>query len=132
MTEAQFDAQVRLWLHKRYFPWGVWENNKTGYGEAYHAPFGGKGGADLVGALGPLRIEIEVKSKHGKQKPEQKLRQERINKPWGGLYVVCREVGRLTPCGCDAGFRCACGEIEEHFVQWLGWKRLFDMKLHPW
>jgi len=132
MSEAQFDALVRLWLHQRYFPWGVFENNKTGYGESYHAPFGGKGGADLVGYLGPLHIEIENKAIKGRLKPEQKLRMDRVNVPWGALYVVCRETGRLNPSGIDEGFIEACKVIEAHYVKHLGADSLKRLRLKDW
>lgn len=131
MSESQFDANVRLWLHRRYFPWGIFENNKTGYGEAYHAPFGGRGGADIVGHLWVLHVEIENKSKRGKLRTEQKMRQARLNKPWSGIYLVCRETCSIFN-GVDEGFIAMCGQLESHFIQWLGNDRLEQMRLKPW
>ena len=119
MSERAFDANVRLWLHKRYYPYGQWENNKTGHGASYHAPVGGKGGADLVGWLGPLHIEIENKARRGLLRAEQKLRQARLTKPWGPLYVVCRETGVIDSDGVDMGFRDLCTAIDAYASRWL-------------
>ncbi len=120
VSESEFDSNVRLWLHKRYFPFGQWENNKTGYRDSYHSPLGGKGGADLVGWLGPLHIEIENKSIRGRVRPEQKLRRERMTKPWGPLYVVCRESGEVDANGVDTGFdELLLPCIDEHACRWL-------------
>lgn len=121
MGEQAFDANVRLWLHKRYFPFGQWENNKTmGHGAGqHHDPLGGKGGADLVGWLGPLHIEIENKTRRGRLRPEQKLRQERMSKPWSPLYVVCRETGIIDDQGVDMGFYDLCRVIDAHASRWL-------------
>jgi len=129
MSERAFDANVRLWLHKRYFPFGQWENNKTGYGESYHAPFGGKGGADLVGWLGPLHIEIENKTRRGQLKTEQKLRQARMTKPWGPLYVVCRETGEFDAQGIDEGFNELCRVIDAHARRWLPLSMLDTLRI---
>lgn len=121
MSERAFDAKVRLWLHKRYFPFGQWENNKTtGHSAAmHHDPLGGKGGADLVGWLGPLHIEIENKTRRGRLSDEQKLRQERMAKPWSPLYVVCRETGSIDETGVDMGFHDLCRVIDAHASRWL-------------
>ena len=131
MSERAFDANVRLWLHRRYFPFGQWENNKTGFGESYHAPFGGKGGADLVGWLGPLHIEIENKTKRGVLKTEQKLRQSRMTKPWAPLYVVCRETGRIDEQGIDEGFHELCVLIDAFARKWLPSSLLQTMGVKP-
>lgn len=129
MRESQFDAQQRLNLHDRYFPHGVWWNNKTGYAENYHAPFGGKGGGDLIGCLLGLWIEFENKARKGTLRKEQIIRRELVTK-CGGLYIVCKEVGFVLG-DFDAGFVRACVAIESHVARRLGVDAIRMMKLKP-
>ena len=70
----------------------VWRSNvlvaKDKSGRVIRA--GVKGQADISGILmGGRRIEIEVKSKTGQQRPEQKKWQAMIER-FGGVYVLAR------------------------------------------
>ncbi len=52
--------------------------------------FGIPGQADLTGILpGGRRLEVEVKSPHGRQSPQQRAFQRMIER-FGGLYVLAR------------------------------------------
>ena len=55
--------------------------------------FGVPGQADISGILAPhgQRIEIEAKTKTGRQRPEQKKWQAMIER-FGGLYILARSV----------------------------------------
>jgi len=131
MSERAFDANVRLWLQDRYYPWGQWENNKTGYSDSYHAPVGGKGGPDLIGSIGPLSVEIENKTKRGRLSQEQLMRQKRFSQPWSRLYVVCRETERLDAGGVDEGIHELGRVIDAHARRWLAPSLLETMGVKP-
>lgn len=58
--------------------------------------FGIKGQADLTGILpGGTRLEIEVKSSKGKQRKDQKVFGNMIEKK-GGLYVLAKSTGDVA------------------------------------
>lgn len=58
--------------------------------------FGVKGQADLTGILpGGRRLEIEVKSETGRQRKEQKVFGDMINRK-GGVYIVAKSVGDVS------------------------------------
>ena len=136
MGELEYDARVRLWLQERYFPWGIWENNKTGYRGHHHRQLGGKGGTDLVGSLAVLRVDIEVKAWRTRQSDEQKVRQNRYSKPWSALYAICREScvvvshpKHAEPV--DSGFLKCCDTIDEFARSWLPASLLRTMGVDP-
>jgi hypothetical protein len=114
MSESAFDARVRLALHEAYHPFGGFHNNKTGWGESHHDPFGGPGAGDLIGCIMGAWVEVENKTRAGKLRELQKFRRNLITKQWHGLYVVCRELGFNFTTDFDHGIMLVHVAIQNH------------------
>jgi hypothetical protein len=84
---AYIIAQLNL-LPRCYF----WRMN-TGVAQAGDRKirFGVPGQADITGIANGRRVEIEVKSPTGKQRPDQKQFQSRVEAA-GGIYIVARSL----------------------------------------
>jgi hypothetical protein len=80
-------AQLNI-LPRCYF----WRQN-TGVAKAGDRSirFGVPGQADITGVANGRRVEIEVKSPTGRQRPDQKAFQSRITDA-GGIYIVARSL----------------------------------------
>jgi len=127
MSESAFDVMVRQALDAAYHPYGVFWNNKTGYGEAHHDPFPGRGGGDLIGCVMGLWIEVENKAKTGKLRELQKVRRELLTK-CGGLYVVCKELGFNFAGEFDEGFSRLRQRIDDYILFKFGPNVFYDFK----
>lgn len=94
MTEAELMNQILLAFGARP-DLKIWRSNvlvaRDRTGRVVRA--GIKGQADISGILAPQgrRVEIEVKTATGRQRPEQKNWQAMIE-AMGGIYVVARSV----------------------------------------
>lgn len=98
MKEAEIQTGILLALGSRPDLCRIWRANtgkaarRLAGGGVQVVTFGVIGQADLSGLLvNGRRLEIEVKSATGKQRPEQKNYQAMIER-FGGLYVLARSV----------------------------------------
>jgi len=99
MGESQIQTKIIKQLQSK----GVYcwrQNNAATYDAKMNSGQGGyrassqskKGIADILGVLpGGIHLEIEVKSKIGKQSPDQFIHQKKIE-ALGGVYVLARSV----------------------------------------
>ena len=89
--------QAEILLAYGALPWlRIWRNS-TGVGMSLSGDavvtFGLKGSADIIGIMeGGRFVAIEVKSKHGRQRPDQ-VRFQAMLERFGGLYILARSVG---------------------------------------
>ena len=125
MTERQTQRAILNWLGAQ--PWcRLWRQNVGVFvavsgslprpGQDLYVPAGGwrivktgvAGAADLTGILAPdgRRLEVEVKSKRGRQTAGQRTFQRMIEGT-GGVYVVARSLEDLQQRLHDSGFVCA-------------------------
>lgn len=93
MSESNFSKEVRLELHQRYYPRGIWWLNSTGY-EQHHDPFPSRGAGDLLGAICGKWCEIELKTATGKMR-ELQLKRQQLCLKLGLLYLVVRSIQSL-------------------------------------
>lgn len=91
--ESDIQAEILLALSRAFHPDGVfWRQNS---GSAL-SPDGARriklapiGSADVVGVLRGRFVEVEVKTRTGKQRPEQAAHQAAVERA-GGIYIVAR------------------------------------------
>ena len=130
MSESAFEVQVRLALHEAYYPYGGFWNNKTGWSSEgltrNHDPFGGRGAGDLIGCVLGLWIEVENKARAGKLRELQTTRRDLVTK-FGGLYVVCKEVGLTSAIDFDDGFRQVRLTIDGYIMLKVGGEALNEL-----
>jgi len=101
LKEKESDI-LRAVLQYLSFRPGFWFRSNTGAVVAEHRGkkrlirFGIKGAADIFGILPPAGrfVALEIKSKTGRQSPEQKSFQEEVEKA-GGWYLLARGVSDL-------------------------------------
>jgi hypothetical protein len=78
---------------------------KLGYNRTVGVP---NGWPDIVACWRGRFVGIEVKSEHGRQKPHQRVMQERIEKA-GGMYVLARCVDDVIKALSSGGYGCSRG-----------------------
>lgn len=104
MNESQIQTAILKKLQSKGFY--VWRNNNGAtydhrIGGYRHNPYARRGVADIIGVLPDGRhLEIEVKTKTGKQSPDQAIHQKRVEE-LGGLYILARSVKDIDHL-CDA------------------------------
>lgn len=96
LTEHQIETQIchLLWCNKIFF----WKNPSGGYFDAkrkvfrkHTNPFALSGAPDLIAVIDGKFIGIEVKSAKGRQSPQQKEFQTKLEKA-GAKYFLVRSV----------------------------------------
>jgi hypothetical protein len=103
MGESQIQTKIIKQLQsKGVYVWrnnngGTWDPKMYGGQGGYRASSQSKKGiADILGVLpGGIHLEIEVKSKVGKQSPDQAIHQKRIE-ALGGVYILARSVKDIS------------------------------------
>ena len=92
MRESQLQDAIRLALGR--VPGLDLARNNVGTAEirGYRVAFGlGPGSADLIGHYRGRFVAVEIKTPVGRQSPEQRLYQQRIERN-GGIYQILRSV----------------------------------------
>ena len=84
------DQIIRYLKKKQYF---FWRNN---VGRKHNLQFGLKGSADILGTTQQgIFFAIEVKDHKGKQSPEQKRFEEKVNAN-NAIYILARDLITVT------------------------------------
>jgi hypothetical protein len=96
MLESQLQDRIRIALGL--IPGLDLSRNNVGSAEirGYRVTFGlGPGSADLIGHYRGRFVAVEIKTPTGRQAPEQRLYQQRIERN-GGIYQILRSVDEAT------------------------------------
>lgn len=93
MTEHDLQPRVLLILGSD--PDGLWHENIIGSGCLGNSQrfrkygYANPGGADIIGCFRGHFVAVELKSSVGRQRPEQRLFQQRVERH-GGVYAIVR------------------------------------------
>ena len=85
MPESELKAALKTMLNKRGAFWSMIP------GGAY----GKKGDPDMVVCYKGFYVAVEAKTPTGRQRPDQKLRQEQIEAA-GGIYILARSMKQVV------------------------------------